>query len=523
MITKVMPDTEVLDMAPFHKLIKEKCGLFFDETRAAKLKAGIYTRMSVRGIKSYGGYLLCVIHDQAEFNSLINLLTINETYFFREPAHLQLLTKSMLPQMLGDIKPGEKVRILSAGCSTGEEPYSLVMALMEKYGMGIFSSVEVMGADIDGEVIKKAEKGVYHPHSFRGVDPVMMGKYFESVGEKLYKIRNFVKDRVSFHRLNLLSDVYFDILQGVDVIFYRNVSIYFEPGTQQNIFRKLAGILKEHGYLFVSSTETFSHNIGVLSLIERDGVFLFCKSTEVLIDDRRKSHAIGKGDNLDLKAPGSLGFPAAYSYSPPVSLMNRITGGDELSGMEGRAEAPAPRVCPERSKNKIHRQFDEAMALARDKKNEDALRLVNMLIAREPSFLKAYSLKACVLLNMKRGEEAGQICLKGLEMDRWSLELHLSLGLIAKARGDEEKALKSFKEAIYIQPSCWPAHFYLADLYRERGELKKSCREYEITVKLLEKGDMQELGIAFFPLSFPVDQMLHLCRHNLSELKKELR
>jgi chemotaxis protein methyltransferase CheR len=168
-----------MDLTPFKNLIKERCGLHFEDSRTASLSEGIRNRMAESGIASYPKYLDCLMYDQDEFHCLVNLLTVNETYFFREPVHLQLLTQRIIPELLAQKKTEKKIRIVSAGCSTGEEPYSLAIAAMEKYGAAAKTFCTVIGADIDGDALRKAEKGVYNTHSFRGLSDDLRERYFE--------------------------------------------------------------------------------------------------------------------------------------------------------------------------------------------------------------------------------------------------------------------------------------------------------------------------------------------------------
>ena len=283
-----------MDIQPFKSIIKERCGLRFETEKEATLADGIRARMSQRGMAMDAEYLACVMRDEDEFHSLVNLLTINETYFLREPVHLDLLADKLLPAMLAERKPGDPIRILCAGCSTGEEPYSVMIKLLEKYGAGIKGLVSIIGADIDSDALNRAKQGIYCGFSFRDFPVALREKYFEPTEDARHRIRDSVKEKVQFMKLNLVSDRYPDVLCGLDVIFYRNVSIYFEPETQRSIFNKLAGLLREKGWLFVSATETLSHNHGVLPLVELDGVFCYQKNVELTIAHRTKQTSLAR-------------------------------------------------------------------------------------------------------------------------------------------------------------------------------------------------------------------------------------
>ncbi|MBF0506380.1 MAG: hypothetical protein HQL09_06050 [Nitrospirae bacterium] len=485
-----------MDMTPFNNLIKERCGLCFNGVRAPILEDSIRKRMSQTGAESCAKYFNRIVDSRDEFCQLVNLLTVNETYFFREPSHLDLLVTRILPELLAVKKPEGRINIVSAGCSTGEEPYSIVIRLMEKYGSGVQNLVSVTGFDIDSYALAVARKGVYGVHSFRGFPDDLREKYFERTGESNYKVRDVVRNRVEFVELNLLSEAYPDKLRGADIIFYRNVSIYFEPETQKNIFRNLAGMLNENGYLLVGSAETLSHDIGVLSLVEMDGLFLYRKKIEIEIVERRKAPLRGgTRSNTDF-------FSSQLRRVPSSPL-------------------PASGLSGERRKDS-HQLFDEALGYAKTKRYDDALRCLDDLMDQDQAFIGAYTLKSGVLINLKRLDEAEHVCGQSIEMDQWCLEGYLLLGLIARIKSDDETALKRFKEALYIQSSCWLAHFYLAEIYRSRDEAAAACREYEIVVKLLRKGDIKDHGLVFFPLAFPADQITHLCNHNLAQLQKRV-
>jgi len=501
-----------MDLAPFKCLIKKKCGLSFDDIRSGSLAAGIKRRMSQKGAGSGNEYLAMLKADMEEFHCLISLLTVNETYFFREPAHFRLMNGKILPDMLGRAGGAEKINILSAGCSTGEEPYTIVMAAMDKFGRGIGDFISVFGVDIDDKALEKAQKGVFSSNSFRGGDDGLKEKYFESLGPGRYRIKDFVRNRVTFRKLNLLDDSYSDELEGLDIIFYRNVSIYFEAEIQEKIFSILAGLLKEKGVMFVSSTETIFHNSGLLSLAELEGLYFFRK--EAAAQPVRNAHHTHAWKRQK---------PAHVALQPgkPASDAGRVTAGTEQRTRIGAGKRPPVQqaVTAAEDGEKDGELFEAAVSAAKDKKYGEALKHLERLLSPAPSHAGACILKAGVLMNMKRLEEAEEACLKGLELDRWHPEAYLLLGLISRTRGDDKAALKRFREALYISPSIWPAHYYLAEIYRTAGDADKACREYEIVARLIGKGGGGEHGFTFFSLSSGEKEIERLCRRNIAGLR----
>ena len=514
-----------MDMTPFKELMKEKCGLVFKNEGLKVLGNAVRDRMAVTGLGPHPKYLDHLIRNENEFYTLVNLLTINETYFFREDQHFNILTGRLVPELLKGKNPRKKIKILSAGCSTGEEPYTVAMALLEKYGAAAQDIFSIMAVDIDTDVIRTAKQGVFGKKSFRKFDGELKKKYFQPVGGNEYKISDSVKEMVKFQNFNLLSDLFPKDLQGMDIIFYRNVSIYFESDTQRNIFQGLSRILNDKGHLIVSSTETFYHNVGILSLTEMDGSFLYHKGLEFKVEDRRKippgPRSRGpKVTDSKTRPPVSTGFPQQHKKRvAAAALLKKEPLRVPVETAEQNQQAP-PVV--ERRKEHKH-AFDEALALAKNKRYEEALTGVDTLINQDPSFIKAYNLKVSILINLQQTEEAKEICLNLFEMDQWQLEGYLLMGLIARIENDEKEIMKRFKEALYVEPSCWLAHFYLAEFYHSHGELEQACREYGIVVKLLEKGDLSQHGLTLFPLSFPAEQLVHLCHHNLKKLKERLK
>ncbi|MBA4372718.1 MAG: hypothetical protein C0402_07610 [Thermodesulfovibrio sp.] len=473
-----------MTLTSFKCLIKEKCGLSFDDSREPILAAGIRTRLLRRAVSSHEEYLDLLAREPHEFDALVSLLTVNETYFLREPQHFTVLTEQLLPDIMAG-KTGGRIKIVCAGCSTGEEPYSIAIMLMEKYGPAFRSMFSVIGMDIDEEALGRATAGVYAEHSFRGVPEHIRKNYFDRQ-DNSYRIREAVREGVEFLQLNIFGDAYPDTVRDADVIFYRNVSIYFEPAAQQHVFRNLAGLLSEKGYLFLSSTETFAHNIGILSLVEKGGVYIYSKGVEVRIEERRKP-------SVSPDRPAAPGLP-----------------------VPAKNAAVAEKFKAMRIKDEPHTLFDKALLLAEAKKYDEALQLAERVVELQPSFIKAYMLRAGILLNLEKFGEAEAVCRCGMEYDPLCLEGNLLLGLLAKVRSDFAEARKRFKEALYVDAACWVAHFYLGEIYRFEEDEERACREFRIVIKLLEEQSSSGHGLTFLSFPFPVEQIVHLCRHNLA-------
>jgi chemotaxis protein methyltransferase CheR len=480
-----------MDLLYIQRLITNKTGLFFEDERLSTLTSAIDKRMqTIDAAQTLKDYIQIIESNPFEFNELINLLTINETYFFRESQHLKILTDTIIPELLQK-KP--LIKIMSAGCSGGQEPYSIVISLLEKYGSGFRRFCSVIGADIDSSALKKASIGKYYGESFRNFDNAFKIKYFDETKDGGYQLKDFVKDAVVFQVLNLQSPTYPDNLKEIDIIFYRNVSIYFKQDTKKEIFEKLSQILNNNGYLILSSTETFCHNTGILSLKEIDGLFVYYKGIDIPIVDRRKpkTQLLAVADLFPKRALDHVSHSGRTQSFPPAKADRRTPKTD---------------------------LFDEALAFAIDKKYNDALKAIDTLIDSNPSFYKGYALKTSILINLNRLKEAKDTALSVINKDTLNIEAYLLLGIIARIEQDDFNTIKRLKEALYLKPNNWLAHFYLADAHLHNGEKIEASKEYKIVLKLLELGNITDHGLTMFPMSVSIEQLQRLCRSNLSKL-----
>ncbi|NTW98773.1 MAG: tetratricopeptide repeat protein [Geobacteraceae bacterium] len=496
----------VVELAPFKKLLLRTCGHSFEKEREQALSAALCRRMFALDIDACETYLTMLLHDGQELLRLTELLTVNETYFFREPEHLNLVVDKLLPELM-TARVQRPIRILSAGCSTGEEPYSLAIMLRERFGADSGRMFVITGVDIDSTVIASAQQGVYGKGSFRGMDQSLLERYFEPYGAGKFRVGDTIRNQVGFEVVNLLGASYPQSMLLPDIILYRNVSIYFPVQVQREIFGRLAELLADGGCLLVGASETIHHDIGVLSLVRQDSLFYYLKTPPLVFEERRTSSRrfsipeIGRGA-VPQAAPACPERPEARRTRPKEAAVH---------GLPRRPRHPSMQAD-------VRKRFDEAIELAHNRQHDKALALLDAITEQDSTFEKAFSLKGSLLLSESRFDEARAVCETILGRDPLCLEAYLMLGMIARQMGDDEGALRRFREAIYLDASCWPAHFYSAEIsYAQRDE-KRARSGFETALKILEKGALKEAGQAFFPLSFNAGQFIVICRHKLSLL-----
>jgi chemotaxis protein methyltransferase CheR len=238
--------------------IHEYCGIFFDDASKYLLERRLSNRLRQLHIASFKDYYRFLRYDRRRDDELVqamDVLTINETYFFREQRQLDAFSKEILPELKERNVLSRKIRIWSAGCSTGEEPYTLAMLIMEDGGFAGWD-VSIFGSDINQRVLQNARRGVYRQNSFRTIDKYFLGRYFEPDEGETYRISDRVKRYVNFGNLNLVEAARLRFLDTMDVIFCRNVMIYFDESAKKKVVQNFYDRLTDGGYLLLGHAES---------------------------------------------------------------------------------------------------------------------------------------------------------------------------------------------------------------------------------------------------------------------------
>ena len=256
-----------LSPATFEELrrfIHERTGIYFRDNKRYLMESRLNRRLSSLGLADFEAYLrfLQTPAARSELTELVNAVTINETYFFRHAEQHELFVKEILPTLIeGRLSKGQRrVRLWSAASSTGDEAYTLALLILEhvrpRYPQVSF---EIVGTDIDTEVVARARKGTYGAYAVRNVPPDLMRKYFASASDgrtESYQLDAKVRAMVSFRQTNLADRAQMQRMRDVDAAFCANVLIYFDQAVKERVVGSLYQSLREGGYLFVGVSET---------------------------------------------------------------------------------------------------------------------------------------------------------------------------------------------------------------------------------------------------------------------------
>lgn len=238
-------------------LIRDHCGLFFDDGSRYLLEKRLTRRVKSHHLSDFRDYYRLLRYDrnaETELLAIIDILTVNETYFFREQGQLKAFSTEILEELKETKKDSRRLRIWSAGCSTGEEPYTIAMIIAEMREFDGWD-IEVHGSDINQRVLQAARKGVYRKNSFRTIEPYFVKKYFQSE-DGCFKVVDAAKKNVNFSCLNLLDPQKIRFLGKMDVIFCRNVLIYFDSLSRRKVIDIFYDRLLGGGYLLLGHAES---------------------------------------------------------------------------------------------------------------------------------------------------------------------------------------------------------------------------------------------------------------------------
>ena len=265
MLESVYSDLEPLNDREFRdlrKLILEATGICLKDSKRMLVQARLAKRLRSLGFASYGAYFDYVTAQPAngdERVELVNSITTNKTDFFRENHHFEFLARHVICQAQERPASGglRRLRLWSAGCSSGEEPYSMAITILEKLGSSAGWDIKILASDIDTDVLAKADAGVYDGERLSAIPEATVRKYFrrhaEGGGER-FAVNDHLKALIRFRRINF-ADAAWPVRTRFDAIFCRNVVIYFDRATQERLIERLATYLEPSGYLIMGHSE----------------------------------------------------------------------------------------------------------------------------------------------------------------------------------------------------------------------------------------------------------------------------
>ncbi len=256
-----LTDQEFQELVTF---IRQKFGINLGKKRLL-IEARLFSVLAEKNISSFTEYFNLLRSNPEELNTMINRLTTNHTFFMREPRHFEFLKDVILPEITEN-RPDKCLRIWSAGCSTGEEAYTAVMVMKDWFGLCSDWDYRILATDISTRVLEAAQMGIYSAESLQNLPTGWERKYFRKKEDQGYELSDEIKKEVIFRSLNLMER--FPFHRPFDLIFCRNVMIYFDQDTKNKLVQKFYHSLKSGGYLLIGHSETIQREIVPFRYIE---------------------------------------------------------------------------------------------------------------------------------------------------------------------------------------------------------------------------------------------------------------
>jgi chemotaxis protein methyltransferase CheR len=498
------------DFGLFQRLLIETSGLYFTPDRSQPLHLALWQRLQHRGYNSYREYFnLLKYHPEGRFElrELLDLITIGETYFFRNKAQFEVLLKYVLPQIVQRKKylDNKCIRVWSAGCSGGDEPYSIAIAILETVPSYEGLNISILGTDINRNELNRAREGVYGERSINQLPKEYLEKHFEIQGAT-YRLKDNVKGLVQFEYHNLASDPYIhERMKEIDLLFCRNVIIYFEGQTTERVINNFYNCLAPHGYLFLGHTETLWQIPNELEKVEFPQAFIYQRRFHP--DPENPLHPFMALPEITLHSLPSVNNtftePRGFSKDPMAGHQIKLGSMEQNEESRGLAE----------SFFDLKEMDSEYMGHV-----WNTFSLPSHLNVQDDIDVRTYLTQATLLANEARYKEAVEALIKVIEIDRLNIEAYYLLGILYCKNMEFKEAETQFRKVIYLDRNSVLAYYHLGNIYLFQKRLTEAVREFGNAIRLLEKKPKDEqvrLGEDVTP-----DLLLRACRKNLAEISK---
>ncbi|TAK42464.1 MAG: tetratricopeptide repeat protein [Betaproteobacteria bacterium] len=454
-------------IAEFSRFLSGRMGLHFPPERRADLERGLAAAARELGFtdtESCIRSLLASAFARPQLETLASHLTVGETYFFRERPSFECLEAHVLPALVRDRRAGERrLRIWSAGCATGEEPYSIAMALARAIPDLSDWNVSILATDINPRALRKASLGIYGDWSFRDAPAGIRETFFARTKDGRFEIAERIRSMVSFGYLNLAEDGYPSVenaTNAMDIVFCRNVLMYFDPAHGRKALEKLGRSLMNDGWLFVNPVEMPQTALPQLVTVNLPGTI-----------------AYRKGARLASAEPERAAMPAWLSGAPVLSqALADVAAAIELPQMAPQGGQPT--VC-------APTPYQQAAALYALGRYPEAAETLRQALARDPGDAAAMALLARSCANQGDLAEAAKWCKQAVAADKLNSGWHYLLATIVQEQGAAEEAAAALRRALYLDQDYALAHFALGNLFRRQGRRMGSERHYRNALAVL--------------------------------------
>jgi len=466
--TKVNPPLGYGDYLRFGKLVDDYCGLSFSGQRRIDLERSVrqaFAASTCTDLEEYYRLLQDPDNGAMHLERLINALTVCETHFFRNAAQFDALYNHVLPQIIERRRALRTLRIWSAGCASGAEPYSVAILLQELLPDVDEWSITILGSDINSEALDHARKALYNDWAFREERAKQWrSRYFCKTGER-YELVPQVRRMVTFAQLNLAKGdfpSYETNTMFMDLILCRNVTIYLTASVTRLVIEHFYDALVNGGWLVVGHSEHSLNAYRRFQVHNYPNAVLYQRIAQPTFpfQDQEQTSAPAKKDGVVFVPPATPPPPEAQPDlgPPPVPPISLSQDGDLI---------------------------EQARELLSYGRSEQARDLLLQVLSQTPRHAAACTLLGQAYANLSNWEEAAHWCQQAVHLDRLALDAYYTLALVLQHGRQLGQAIDAMKKVVYIDRNHVLGHFGLADLYRSNGQLHQALKSLDNARRLL--------------------------------------
>ncbi len=469
-----LPDNILLQLSGF---IAFNLALHFPKERWDDLERNIATAAKEFGYKDVGKFIQYIISSpltREHVEILAANLTVSETYFWREPQTFEALEKIIIPGLIKNRRKGEKrIRIWSAGCSTGEEPYSIAIALHRLIPDIKDWNISILATDINPRILYKATTGEYGQWSFRSPPQWLKEKYFIPKSNNRWEIIPEIKHMVKYEYLNLAEDIYPSSLNNtnaMDIIYCRNVLMYFTKDRFRQVVKGLYNSLTQGGYLVVSASELSIRNFPDFMPINLPGMVIYQKTSKKTKDRYKYTKAVTSPEPVLFQIQAEPGNTVENIISQPREIKHEVLTTKEI---------------PEHN----YSIFEESLKLYSQGNYTD---VINKL-QKDDQTTEGYILLIRAFANQGKLTEAIKICEKAIAVNKIDPRIHYLYATILQENNQPDEAVISLKHAIYLDSDFVLSYYSLGNIYQQLGNAKNAKKYYDIVLSILNKCSNEDI------------------------------
>jgi chemotaxis protein methyltransferase CheR len=506
------------DIECFRTLVSPRLGFQFDDDKLELLADILCRRMKATGCEQFSAYQQHFSTrggEHEEMRALAEHLTVCETFFFRYWDHFRAFAELVVPEVLLAQKHGRKLRLLSAGCASGEEPYSLATLIRSQFPSLSSHDVSIQAIDVNRSVLEKAKRGIYSAWSLRETPEYLLAKYFHQEGQN-FQLDDSVRSLVSFEERNLVdADPSFWREDAFDVVFCRNVAMYFTPEVMRSVMARIGRSLAPGGFLFLGHAET-------LRGISHD--FHLRHTHDTFYYQRRR---VGEVDShIPPRLVAVSGTSSAYVHpvvEPTNSWVEVIQrSSDRIVNLTSEKSEMLKDSAKDSPRQRVNRRstpplpaldLTVAIELVGKERFAEAMELLRTLPPESKADPDAQLLLAVLLTNAGDLREAEKICRHLLKLDELNAGAHYLMALCRGHAGDYKAAIQHDEAAVYLDSAFAMPHLHRGLVAKRSADVETAKRQLGQAVVLLAREDASR--VLLFGGGFTREALTEFCRSEL--------